>query len=124
MYACDNHQLGKFQLPNIALGPAGAASILVTMRVGEDGVLHVTAVDQQSGGCCSHSCCCGNLTSAVLSSALYLCTIFVTAAITHQLGKARSGTVRLAVTLVLLLTRKGLHLLVMCASAQCYTVLG
>lgn len=48
-YACDNHQLGKFQLPNIAYGPAGAANIMVTMRVGEDGVLHVAALDQNSG---------------------------------------------------------------------------
>lgn len=49
MYVCENHPLGTFQLPNIAPGPAGSASVLVTMRVGEDGVLQVTAADQLSG---------------------------------------------------------------------------
>ena len=50
LYVCDNHPLGTFQLPNIAPGPAGSANILVTMRVGEDGVLQATAFDEDSGG--------------------------------------------------------------------------
>ena len=48
-FACDNHMLGMFQLPNIKRGPAGSANIMVTMRVGKDGVLHATAYDEDTG---------------------------------------------------------------------------
>lgn len=64
-FACENEMLGMFQLPNIRQGPAGSANIMVTLHVGEDGILHATAYDEDTGeqGFCffSHLKQCGRL---------------------------------------------------------------
>jgi molecular chaperone DnaK len=48
-FACENKMLGMFQLPNIRQGPAGSANIMVTLHVAEDGILHATAYDEDTG---------------------------------------------------------------------------